>query len=508
MAAPALNSTPRAWGRADAWVDDSDSGDDGLEALLRGHEAGLGGDDALEARHGHNATASTSIGGEDCVATTPTTSPRTTSTGTSPPPRVDGGDETSTARSGASPPPDWKHATTASDDDADISVHAWRSVSSGGSSRPSAGSAPSTKAPTSPRVPVWDRLYSPDPKQGPADRQIAAGRTGARPAPRRSPARPSPRAVEEADADYVSPRFLWRGDGRRCADAAVLGQELRKQDQRNRTVLRRRSTVLSAALELKKLHAKGGALHYRVWDPASGVDTSWPKAYAGPFEFVLGSGAKPRAKPAPVPRFRWRQNADDKGLPYYVDATTGDTVRAAPEDWVAFTRTRGGDLPIGVVRRVGSICEYLDATSGRVYYHDADTSQTAWARPAAFAKDEDAAHEPAAPRSPNRLGGLRDALRRRADVVAVVERLKGACVKLVPREKRNLCELIDAPPDFAEALAAVRAAVDAEDANGALASVRKLVAAYDNLGERVEDAAARALNGVAEPALALVRKVV
>ena len=498
MAATALNSTPRAWGRADAWVDDSDSGDDGLEALLRGHEAGLGGDD------GHNATAGTSIGSEDRVAATPTASPRTTSTGTSPPSRVDGGDETSTARSGASPPPDTdpglrNHAAAASDDDADISVHAWRSVSSGGSSRPSAGSVPSTNAPTAPRVPVWDRLYSPDPK---------ANKTGARPAPRRSPARPSSRAVEEADADYVSPRFLRRGDGRRCADAAVLGQELRKQDQRNRTVPRRRSTVLSAALELKKLHAKGGALHYRVWDPASGVDTSWPKAYAGPFEFVPGSGSKPRTKPAPVPRFRWRQQADDQGLPYYVDATTGDTVRAAPEDWVAFTQTRGSDLPAGVVRRVGSICEYLDATSGRVYYHDVDTSQTAWARPAEFAADEDAAHEPAALRSPNRLGGLRDALRRRADVVAVIERLKGACVKLVPREKRNLCELIDDPPDFAAALAAVRVAVDADDANGALVAVRKLVAAYDNLAGRVEDAAARALHAVAEPALALVRKVV
>ena len=92
-----------------------------------------------------------------------------------------------------------------------------------------------------------------------------------------------------------------------------------------------------------------------------------------------------------------------------------DPVRAAPEAWVAFTRERGDDLPEGVVRRVGSICEYLDEKSGRVYYHDSETSSTAWARPVAFADEEDRAHA-VAPRSPNRLGGLRNALRRRADV--------------------------------------------------------------------------------------------
>jgi hypothetical protein len=295
------------------------------------------------------------------------------------------------------------------------------------------------------------------------------------------------------------------GRRRRCADAAVLGQELRRQDQRNKTVLRRRTSIFTAALELKKLRAQGGALHYRVWDPQSGVDTSWPKKYTGPFDYVPGSGSKPHAKPAPT--FRWRQRADDEGLPYYVDSKTGDTVRAAPEAWVAFTRQRGDNLPTGVVRRVGSICEYLDEKSGRVYYHDAETSSTNWARPLAFADEEDRAHV-VAPRSPNRLGGLRNALRRRADVLAIMERLKGAAVKLVPPEKRNLVELIDAPPDFAEALSQVQAAVEADDVTAALVSVRRLVVAYDNLGQRVDDATARALHALVEPVLGLVRRCV
>ena len=39
-------------------------------------------------------------------------------------------------------------------------------------------------------------------------------------------------------------------------------------------------------------------------------------------------------------------------------------------------------------------------------------------------------------------------------------------------------ELIDAPPDFAEALSDVQAAVQADDAAAALVSVRRLVVAY------------------------------
>merc|ERR1719327_1646995 len=109
------------------------------------------------------------------------------------------------------------------------------------------------------------------------------------------------------------------------------------------------------------------------------------------------------------------------------------------------------------------------------------------------------------PRSPNRLGGLRNALRRRADVLAIMERLKGAAVKLVPPEKRNLVEMIDAPPDFAEALSDVQAAVEADDAAAVLAGCRRLVVAYDNLGKRVDDAAARALHALVEPVLGLVR---
>ena len=87
-----------------------------------------------------------------------------------------------------------------------------------------------------------------------------------------------------------------------------------------------------------------------------------------------------------------------------------------------------------------------------------------------------------------------------------MERLKGAAVKLVPPEKRRLVELIDAPPDFAEALADVQAAVQADDATAALAGCRRLVVAYDNLGKRVDDAAARALHALVEPVLGLVRR--
>ena len=202
-AASAGNSTPRAWGRADAWVGDSDSGDDdGLEALLRGHEAGRG---------------------------------------TVPPPRgVRRRRRTTTPTSRSS------FAAATDDDQEDISVHAWRSVSSGGSSRPSAGSprapardqlsASSKKSPDHRRgsADLQARLRklpgspagSPDRKQGSADLQArlrklpgspagrpahkrgsanlqarlrklqaAAHKVGARPAAARSPTRPSPRAV-------------------------------------------------------------------------------------------------------------------------------------------------------------------------------------------------------------------------------------------------------------------------------------------------------------------------
>ena len=54
----------------------------------------------------------------------------------------------------------------------------------------------------------------------------------------------------------------------------------------------------------------------------------------------------------------------------------------------------------------------------------------------------------------------------------------------------------------------MQAAVQADDAAAALACVRRLVVAYDNLGQRVDDAAARALHALVEPVLGLVRKVV
>ena len=54
----------------------------------------------------------------------------------------------------------------------------------------------------------------------------------------------------------------------------------------------------------------------------------------------------------------------------------------------------------------------------------------------------------------------------------------------------------------------MQAAVQADDATAALAGCRRLVVAYDNLGKRVDDAAARALHALVEPVLGLVRKVV
>ena len=80
-------------------------------------------------------------------------------------------------------------------------------------------------------------------------------------------------------------RYL-TGPPRRCADAAVLGQELRRQDQRNKTVLRRRTSIFTAALELKKLRAQGGALHYRVWDPESGVDALFATLFEEGLQFA------------------------------------------------------------------------------------------------------------------------------------------------------------------------------------------------------------------------------
>ena len=50
--------------------------------------------------------------------------------------------------------------------------------------------------------------------------------------------------------------------------------------------------------------------------------------------------------------------------------------------------------------------------------------------------------------------------------------------------------------------------MQADDAAGALAGCRRLVVAYDNLGKRVDDAAARALHALVEPVLGLVRRVV
>ena len=76
-----------------------------------------------------------------------------------------------------------------------------------------------------------------------------------------------------------------------------------------------------------------------------------------------------------------------------------------------------------------------------------------------------------------------------------MERLKGAAVKLVPPEKRNLVEMIDAPPDFAEALSDVQAAVQADDATAALAGCRRLVVAYDNLGPRAREKRDRGRRG-------------
>ena len=84
-------------------------------------------------------------------------------------------------------------------------------------------------------------------------------------------------------------------------------------DQHGKTVLRRRTSIFTAASSSRNW-AQGGALHYRV-GPAVGVTVV---AKSGP-DYVPGSGSKPHAKPAPVPRFRWRQRADDGACPL-VDA--------------------------------------------------------------------------------------------------------------------------------------------------------------------------------------------
>ncbi|KAH8061554.1 hypothetical protein JL722_4185 [Aureococcus anophagefferens] len=49
--------------------------------------------------------------------------------------------------------------------------------------------------------------------------------------------------------------FLRKGDGRRCAETRAVADELRRQDERNRTVWRRRSSIVSAAKALKGLSA-------------------------------------------------------------------------------------------------------------------------------------------------------------------------------------------------------------------------------------------------------------
>ena len=57
----------------------------------------------------------------------------------------------------------------------------------------------------------------------------------------------------------------------------------------------------------------------------------------------------------------------------------------------------------------------------------------------------------------------------------------------------------------------MQAAVQADDAAGALAGCRRLVVAYDNLAGaagRVNDAAARALHSLVEPVLGLGRRMV
>ncbi|KAH8059774.1 hypothetical protein JL721_9195 [Aureococcus anophagefferens] len=178
--------------------------------------------------------------------------------------------------------------------------------------------------------------------------------------------------------------FLRKGDGRRCAETRAVADELRRQDERNRTVWRRRSSIVSAAKALKGLDAAARELHYAQWDPTNRVDTSWKKGYAGTVELLDSDEDGGRAGGRDdTPR--WTQRVDARGVPYFADDARGETRWDAPDAWVDAQRA-GRKLPEGVVRERGAARELVDPATKRVYYVDGD-GPPAWERPPAFADD-------------------------------------------------------------------------------------------------------------------------
>ena len=62
---------------------------------------------------------------------------------------------------------------------------------------------------------------------------------------------------------------LTRGGGRRAAENARLADELRREDARNRSELRRRASIDAERETLARLERDARALHLRRWDPDS-----------------------------------------------------------------------------------------------------------------------------------------------------------------------------------------------------------------------------------------------
>ena len=150
-------------------------------------------------------------------------------------------------------------------------------------------------------------------------------------------------SVDDGRPKHKEHHFLRKGDGRRCAETRAVADELRRQDERNRTVWRRRSSIVSAAKALKGLDAAARELHYAQWDPTNRVDTSWKKGYAGTVELLDSDDDGGRAGGRDdTPR--WTQRVDARGVPYFADDARGETRWDAPDAWVDAQRA-GRKLP-------------------------------------------------------------------------------------------------------------------------------------------------------------------
>ena len=75
--------------------------------------------------------------------------------------------------------------------------------------------------------------------------------------------------------------FLKRGDGRRAADQAKVGQSLRNENTANKTRLRRRQSIVKGQRKHDRLKEEGVDLHYHEWNPHAVVDTTWKKKNVG-----------------------------------------------------------------------------------------------------------------------------------------------------------------------------------------------------------------------------------